>query len=153
MVINLTVINIFYIKNSNNNYVLNSLFEKILKIFNNNSPYKNLSYLYNNCLISKIPGSLIPHKDFRSCAISIPLVPVTPISWYSSDLSQQFLDDPATYKLVCSYDYKHAVSLINTSIYHGAPENKNERLFFQIGGFKENFQQVIKNINPSVILN
>jgi hypothetical protein len=45
-----------------------------------------------------------------------------------------------------SYDYRHTASLVNTSVYHGVPGNDKARIFFQVGGFNEDFMAVVKSL-------
>lgn len=123
-----------FLKNLDNNYISNNLFQKIADLFVKESPYSSLDFIYNYSQISYVPKRLSLHRDIRKCVISIPLVPInTPIFWY---------DDQKNIVLE-SYDYRSESVLINTSIIHGSPTNISPRIFFQVGGFDKDINEVI----------
>lgn len=116
----------YFIANSSNDYRNNKIFQKIANLFVDTHTHANVDYVYRYSQISHVPGELIPHKDRRLSVISIPLVTIDcPIKWYDNDDNYVGVE----------YNYEHEVSLINTDIKHGAPDNKSPRIFFQVGGF------------------
>jgi hypothetical protein len=130
----------YFISSGKVDYRSNKIFKKICNLFTEDSPHSSIDYVYRYSQISYVPGKLITHRDRRSCAISIPLVTLdVPIRWY---------DDNDNY-LGVEYFYEHAVSLINTSIRHGAPNNVSPRIFFQVGGFNEDFNITKSKIKSS----
>jgi len=143
----------FFLKNSKNSYIANPIFQKISNLFREDSRYHDLAHIYNYSQVSCVPNKLIPHVDFRKCVISIPLVPLGPVSWFESDSDERFLTDRESYKPIMSYDYRYETSLINTHIFHGAPDNDQVRIFFQVGGFSQTFQEVVGQIKPACLIN
>ena len=142
----------FFLKNSKNSYIDRPIFQKIADLFQKDSKYNQLEHIYKYSQVSCVPNKLIPHVDFRKCVISIPLVPLGPVSWFESDSSERFLTDPTTYKPIMTYDYRHETSLINTHIFHGSPDNDQIRIFFQIGGFAQTLQEVVGQIKPMYLI-
>lgn len=117
----------FFLHKSQNDYSSQAIFKKISDMFSLDSAYSSTEHVYRNSQISTVPSALPMHKDFRKCAITIPLVMITtPLLWC----------DESGIELM-SYNYDSAVTLINTEISHGSPQNRQRRIFFQIGGFKE----------------
>ena len=115
------------------------IFEDCCKLFANTKTTKkhhDLDSLYNYAQFFKITGPLLPHVDRRTAAFTIPLYGVShPVYWFDKDgttvLEKYTYDGP---------------TLINTSINHGCLENIGERVFFQIGGFAEPFDELVESI-------
>ena len=127
----------YSIRKSNNDYSDRNIFKKIANLFKPGSNLNSFDVIYNSSQLSFVGDNLVPHKDKRKCAITIPLTTITsPISWYkatSPELSEQIgLSDRNTYSELASYDYGCTATIINTSIFHGTPDNISPRIFFQI---------------------
>ena len=102
---------------------------------------KDFDHVFKYAQFFKVNGSLPPHIDKRTAAFTIPLYGVNkPVSWYDDNN-----------QIIQQYTYK-GPSIINTSIKHGCIENDEERVFFQIGGFSEPFDQIIKNVKNNLQL-
>ena len=132
----------FFLRNSNQNYINYPLFRKIAAIFKSSTLYNDLDHVYFNSQISYVPGPLLPHIDKRTCVISIPLVPLSPIFWYKLGNS----NNKETYIEIMQYNYQHEAVLLNTNILHGTINNELERIFFQIGGFSNQINHVIQDL-------
>jgi hypothetical protein len=132
----------FFLVKSDKDYSKHTFFEKCRQLFTPEAPHYSLEYLYRYSHISLIPGELIPHRDKRTAAINIPLITFDkPIRWY---------DDSGN--VLCEYEYDHPVSLLNTKILHGAPDNTTPRILFQIGGFGEDFDTVLTRFRTDTVL-
>ena len=119
-----------YLKDIPDNFMELPLFEDLAKIFKRT---KEDIYKYAQYFI--IEGSLSPHVDKRTAAFTIPLKGVdSPIVWYDAD--DNILD---------SYTYE-GPTLIDTNTKHGALDNSNLRLHFQIGGFSKPFSEIVENL-------
>jgi len=106
------------------------IFKDLSAIFN-----RSLDDIYNCAQYFIIEGALSPHIDKRSAAFTIPLKGVdTPVVWYDSN--DNVLD---------TYLYE-GPTLIDTGTKHGAIDNQEERLHFQIGGFTEPFSKIVENL-------
>jgi hypothetical protein len=117
----------FFLTKSPNDYRSHPIFKKISNLFSSEFAYGSLDHVYDNSQISLVSNRLPMHRDFRKCAITIPLLPITtPIIWCDADGNEMM-----------SYTYTSAATLINTEMSHGSPDNQQRRIFFQIGGFKE----------------
>jgi hypothetical protein len=131
----------FFLSASNNSYIDNPLFLKLSELFVSDSQYHSLEWIYRYSQISIVENFLPIHTDNRTCAISIPLLPIVmPVRWYAS----RNQDD-----VVCEYYYDNAVTLVNTRIFHGAIDNNKKRIFFQIGGFTEDFMDVLSHLKST----
>jgi hypothetical protein len=132
-----------FLRNFDEDYRSAELFKKLKDLFVVDSQYRKDDWIYNQSQISVVPGSLPPHIDQRKCALSIAISEIkTPVYWY------QKRDDS---KHICSYDYSSPITLINTSILHGSPNNDSVRIFFQIGGFREDFSYVVSNLKQEAL--
>ena len=119
-----------YLKDIPDDFMHLPLFEDLAKIFKRT---KEDIYKYAQYFI--IEGSLSPHVDKRTAAFTIPLKGVdSPIVWYDAD--DNILD---------SYTYE-GPTLIDTNTKHGALDNSNLRLHFQIGGFSKPFSEIVENL-------
>ena len=102
-----------------------------VELFKNTPKHNNFDHVYKYAQFFKIKGPLPPHVDKRTCVFTIPLYGVDrPVYWF--DDNNQVLE---------KYTYD-GPSIINTSIKHGCMENEGERVFFQIGGFSEPFEEI-----------
>lgn len=127
-----------------NNYSVESLYfkdmpedYKSLQIFNDLSIMlkRDINDIYEYAQYFIIEGSLSPHVDKRTAAFTIPLRGVdTPVVWYDDD--NNILD---------TYLYE-GPTLIDTNTKHGAEDNLDQRLHFQIGGFNQPFSKIIENL-------
>jgi hypothetical protein len=137
----------FFLKNSANDYREQQIFKKIANLFLSGS-YTNFNHVYNLSHVAIVENTLAPHIDHRTAVITIPLVNVSPICWYENifNSKERLLANEYEYKEIESYDYSDQAVLINTSEYHGAPNNNSHRLFFQVGGFTETFSETLKRL-------
>lgn len=144
----------YFLRDDNDSsYKSAALFEKIANIFNSDYAYSNVRNVFHFSQISHVPSQLVPHIDKRQCVISIPLVPVCAINWYKvEDNNKMAIFDHNHLLPIYSYNYSHCVTLINTSIFHGVPNNNKARYFFQIGGFNEDIISVISKIKSKYII-
>ena len=126
----------FFLRDATEDYRDQKLFEKISNLFVSDSLYSDPSHVYQWSQVSTIPGSLPIHTDTRTAVISIPIVTFTaPVVWY---------DDQEN--ALCSYDYDGVASLINTSITHGLPHNTTRRIFLQVGGMRESYDDCLSQL-------
>jgi len=140
----------YFLTSSSNNYSGENIFEKITKLFKPESKFSSVEHIYRYSQISFVNNLLLPHKDKRKSVISIPIIKMTtPVYWYQPTESEfndkMILVEKNSYYEICSYDYKYSTTLLNTSIFHGTPDNKTNRIFFQIG-FSESIETVIDNL-------
>jgi hypothetical protein len=112
------------------------VFKDLCVLFRNTNTvnkHHDLNHLYNYAQFFRVSGPLKPHKDMRTCAFTVPLYgAVDPVYWYDEDDKE-----------LMRYNYD-GPTLINTSIRHGCMDNTGERVFFQIGGFAEPFNELQK---------
>jgi len=122
----------YFLRDATEDYREHQLFKKISNLFVPESPYSDPNHVYQWSQVSFVEGKLPQHTDTRTAVISIPLVTFhAPIVWYENDIE------------VCNYDYASEATLINTSIVHGLPDNKSQRVFFQVGGMRESYDDCI----------
>lgn len=128
----------FFLRDAERDFRSQPIFKKISDLFIE-SPHSSVEHVYYWSQISTVPSTLPAHSDVRKAVISIPIVTFTsPIHWY---------DDQDN--VVCEYDYEHAVTLINTEIRHGSPDNQTRRIFFQVGGFHEPYEKILSYLKKN----
>lgn len=134
----------FFLKNSDTDYKQQPIFAKIAGLFKEGTSHSTVEQVYEYSQVSLVNSILVPHKDSRKCVISIPLVPVSPVSWYTDtkNSGNRLLHNIDDCVEIDSYDYRWPVSLVNTEVYHGVPNNTTPRIFFQVGGFSDTFAEV-----------
>lgn len=107
-----------------------TIFKDLAKKFN-----RDIDDIYKYAQYFIIEGSLSPHVDKRTAAFTIPLRGVdTPVVWYSDndeELDRYLYEGP---------------TLIDTNTKHGAVDNTEVRMHFQIGGFSTPFAEIIENL-------
>jgi hypothetical protein len=140
----------YFLKGSDNNYRNENIFKKITNLFKPDSNFSSIEHIYKFSQISFVKSFLLPHKDKRKSVISIPIIKMTePVYWYQPTLptlnDKMILIDKNSYREIGSYDYTYPTTLLNTSIFHGSPNNLTNRIFFQIG-FGESFETVVDNL-------
>lgn len=119
----------YRISESSDDYSDHPIFKKIANLFRNTNKHHDYKHVYDNSQIAELSGAIIPHKDYRSCVLSIPLLNVNdPCHFYDENDNK-----------IASYNYS-SVCIINGWIKHGVPENKDRRCFFHVGGFGEDEQ-------------
>lgn len=116
----------FFFKNAPEDFSEHPIFKYLADLLKYTNKHGNYKHVFERSHVTKITGSLIPHADFRTCVLTIPVSDVIyPIHWYDDEVSKNMVE---------TYEYKE-MALINTHAAHGCPENDRERLLFQIGGF------------------
>jgi hypothetical protein len=120
----------FFLRDSENNYSNNPLFQKIAEFCKNTPNHHDVRYVYNRAHLAYIPGTLPYHIDIRKCVLSLIIDPVVhPIQWATEEN-----------EILCEHHYENPV-LVNTKIRHGCPANDRDRFLFQIG-FDQSFDEI-----------
>jgi len=90
-----------------------------------------LDGVFNNLQLVRVTGELKIHVDYRACVLTIPLVDlVKPITFWSSR------DDDK--EIWHQYHYtKYRPVLENSHVEHNVIDNDEDRIFLQLGGFKD----------------
>jgi hypothetical protein len=137
----------FFLRDSSNDYREQPIFTKIAQLFGSGL-HCSVDHVYKYSQVSVVGGTLVPHIDTRTCVVSIPMLPLSSVIWYKNltESSEKILWNPQEYMEIETYDYRYTASLVNTSIYHGVPNNDKARIFFQVGGFNDAFIEVVKSL-------
>ena len=106
------------------------LFSKLANLFSN-TVNGTLDGVFKNAQLARVTGELNIHVDYRACILTIPLVDlVKPITFWSSRNEDK--------EIWHQYHYtKYQPVLVNTHVEHNVIDNDEDRIFFQLGGFKD----------------
>jgi hypothetical protein len=135
----------FFLKNSETDYRSQPIFSKIASLFKEDFAHSSLETVYEFSQVSLVNAELVPHIDARKCVISIPLVPISSVYWYrdKTNSGSRTIRNLNDCEIIDQYDYRYPVTLVNTEVYHGVPDNNSPRIFFQVGGFMQSIQEVV----------
>ena len=118
-----------------------SIVSELSEVFCNTERHCDPEYVAKSMLYFTIINPLVPHSDLRGTSVNIPLVGCEEdIEWFDSD------------HVICRYDYSDPAVLLNTSVMHGCPTNRGNRLFLTLGGFTETYSEILSLIPPERLI-
>lgn len=114
---------------------------ELCDVFRNTERHSDPEYVAQSMLYFTIINPLVPHSDLKGTSVNIPLVGCDEdIEWFRDD------------HVVCRYNYSDPAVLLNTSLVHGCPTNRGNRLFLTLGGFTESYEEIQALLPPERII-
>ena len=114
---------------------------ELADVFRNTERHCEPEYVAQSLLYFTIINPLVPHSDLKGTSVNIPLLGCSePIEWFSED------------HVLCRYDYSDPGVLLNTSVIHGCPRNRGDRLFLTLGGFTETYEEIQALLPPERLI-